>query len=57
MVNFYDEFVVCPPNNKPTAELTDVAGKPKLQPLFPFEKKIYLNHQLFDHWKKMLKLF
>ncbi|KAL4222111.1 dipeptidase 1 (renal) [Mactra antiquata] len=25
MVNFYDKFVVCPPNNKPTAELTDVA--------------------------------
>lgn len=26
MVNFYDEFVVCPPNNKPTAVLADVAG-------------------------------
>jgi len=26
MVNFYDKFVVCPPNNKPTTELTDVAG-------------------------------
>ncbi|XP_052806073.1 dipeptidase 1-like [Mya arenaria] len=25
MVNFYTPFVVCPPNNKPTQELTDVA--------------------------------
>jgi len=29
MVNFYKPFVLCSPNNKPTAGIVDVAGKIK----------------------------
>lgn len=44
MVNFYDKFVVCPPNNKPTAELTDVAGKRKHDHITEYNQECFVEY-------------